>query len=327
MLLKKNKVELIYFFILICILIPQFVIANSEISVEINDEIYENFEEESVLKREAMQELGTDTDKSNANLKLMRVDYEGLTPSFENNVYEYYLTVPSNINNLEVVANSENPNANIEIKGNKDLKEGLNIVEIDVISEDKSNIEKYKIEVTKITDLQLANTNLETLAIENTLLNPVFDNNIVHYTAKVSHLVKDLRTLIIPENEKATVKVEGVNNLKVGKNPILITVVAPNGYTKKEIIIDVYKGAVPVQLQEEKNVEDQEEKIKEEYKVKKTFNSNEEEFQIEKLDDIQESLEIGNSSNEFFISVLKLIILISILVLIIYSKKRKNNKK
>ena len=41
-------------------------------------------------------------------------------------------------------------------------------------SADKTQSKVYKIYVSKTNNLELANTNLETLAIENTLLNPPF---------------------------------------------------------------------------------------------------------------------------------------------------------
>lgn len=326
MIFKKSRINLLCFFILICILLPQIAIANLEQNIK-NEENYieESLKYESILKREASQELGTDTNKNNANLKLMRVGYEGLTPSFESDVYEYYLTVPSNIKDLEVVCNSQNPNANIEIKGNTNLKDGLNIIEINVISENKTKTQKYKIEVTKIENLELANTNLETLAIENTLLNPVFDNNIVHYTAEVSYLVNDLRTLIIPENENAVVNVEGVNNLKVGKNEVLITVIAQNGYTKKEILIDVYKNDMENKTNEEEQNYEQEEK-QESYKIEETSNDNEKEnFEPQKLENVQNIEKVQKeNNNQLWIIILELIILIGIVSIVIYNKKRRN---
>ena len=90
-------------------------------------------------------------------------------------------------------------------------------------------------------NVEASNTNLETLAIENVLLYPVFDNNITNYDAEVSKDVEKLNILAIPENENAKTEMIGNNNLKEGKNLIKVIITAQDGITKKEININVYK--------------------------------------------------------------------------------------
>ena len=90
-------------------------------------------------------------------------------------------------------------------------------------------------------NVEASNTNLETLAIENVLLYPVFDNNITNYDAEVSKDVEKLNILAIPENENAKTEIIGNNNLKEGKNLIKVIITAQDGITKKEININVYK--------------------------------------------------------------------------------------
>ena len=90
-------------------------------------------------------------------------------------------------------------------------------------------------------NVEASNTNLETLAIENVLLYPVFDNNITNYDTEVSKDVEKLNILAIPENENAKTEIIGNNNLKEGKNLIKVIITAQDGITKKEININVYK--------------------------------------------------------------------------------------
>ena len=186
--------------------------------------------EENILKMQLQEELGTDSTSSNVSLKSLRLDTQGITPNFEKDIYEYYLTIPNNIRDIEVLAVSENPNANVEIGGNTDLKEGLNVINIIVTSEDKTAQKIYTIQVTKTANIELANNNLEILAIENTLLYPPFDMVNTNYKAEISSKLDSINILAIPQNESGVVKINGNSNLKQGNNLITIVVTAPNRF-------------------------------------------------------------------------------------------------
>lgn len=45
-----------------------------------------------------------------------------MVPSFETDIYQYDITVPSDKKDIEVLAITENPNAQIEITGNTRIK-------------------------------------------------------------------------------------------------------------------------------------------------------------------------------------------------------------
>lgn len=197
--------------------------------------------EQTDLQRQVEGEQGTDTQSNNATLQVLRLDKEGLIPSFEKNVHEYYLTVPSNVPEIEVLAIGENPNATIEIMGNTGLKEGLNLITVRVTSADKTQNNVYTIQVTKTANIELANTNLEILAIENVLLNPPFDVNETNYKVEISNETENINLLAVQENEQATVEVIGKDNLVEGKNLVSVIVTAPNGFTKKKYQVEVYK--------------------------------------------------------------------------------------
>lgn len=217
---------------------------------------------ESELEKQAQEEPEIQRDdiqleeKSNANLYTLRLDKEGLTPVFEKQIYDYYLTIPTNIQNLEVLAISENPKAKIEITGNTNLQEGLNRILIRVISEDGTQNKVYTILVTKTNQVELANTNLEILAIENVFLNPVFDVSQTIYKAEVANGTEALNVLAIPENEKAMVQITGKENLQEGKNLIIVLVTAQNGFSTKKYEIEVYRR----NKEEEKQFQEEEQK-------------------------------------------------------------------
>ena len=195
--------------------------------------------EESIT---SMSEIvSVDDSKNNAKLDIMRLGIEGITPDFSPDVNEYYLIVDENVKDIDVTAIPQNAEANVKITGNKNLKNGLNKIEIVVTSEDKSEKNKYTINVTKTSNEQNANADLETLAIENYVLTPEFDANETNYTVNVSNNTNNLNILAIASDMNAQVNVTGNTNLKYGNNKVVITVTAENGITLKKYNINAYK--------------------------------------------------------------------------------------
>lgn len=232
--------------------------------------------EETNFQKQAEEQQAVDTKSNNATLQVLRLDKEGIVPSFDKDVYEYYLTINNEINDIEVLAISENSNATIEITGNTDLKEGLNLITIKVISEDKTQSKVYTVQVTKTANIELANTNLETLAIENILLNPPFDITVTHYNIEVSNDTTNLNILAVPENESATVQITGKDNLQEGNNLIEVTVTAQNGFSKKVYEISAYKRNLEEENEYKLEQEANREKLEQIYQVEKTSNELEE---------------------------------------------------
>lgn len=264
-------------------------------------------EQESTFQIQSEEEKGDNKETTNANLQSLRLDIEGITPQFNEQNYEYYLTIPNDITDIDVLAISKNPNASVEISGNKGLKQGLNTITISVTSEDKTKRNEYKIQVTKTANLELANTNLETLAIENALLNPPFDNIETKYKTEVSNKIEKLNILAIPQNEKAKVQIIGGDNLKVGKNIIEITVTAANGITKRKYQIEVYKRNEEQENSYNKEQEDMQNKLEEAYEIEKlSTNTN------ENIDKQQKSNKNTNIVLWVSISTLILVLLIAL---------------
>ena len=269
---------------------------------ESNTTLLNNIEEEESISNEP----------NNANLQILRLNIEGIVPNFNNDVLNYYLTVTQNISNIEILAIPENANATVEIEGNTNLKIGLNNIKIKVLSEDKTQSKVYNIEVTKTVNLEDANTNLETLAIENVLLNPAFENNITQYNCEIANNQDSINILAIPEKENASVKIEGQNNLKEGENIVKIIVTAPNGFTKKEIEIKVYRR----NKKEEATYKEEQSKLEENL---------EKAYEIEKVssDITNNSLDEKYKKNNYvFLVIISLSLIVG--VVFIYYKNKKN---
>lgn len=261
------------------------------------------------FERKAVEEIGTDSQVQNVELKVLRLDREGMVPNFNVGVYEYYLTVLSDVNYIDVFAVAENSNASIEITGNSNLVDGLNTITVKVVSADKTQSKEYNIYVTKTSDVELANTNLEILAVENVLMYPQFDTNITNYNLEVSNEVSFLNVLAVPENEKAIVEVKGNEKLNDGNNLINITVTALNGFSKRVYVINAYKRNSEEEVLFKEEQKANQEDLKELYEVEKIDKENTEVY--EQQGNVKQTNMISG------VSVIVVVILISIILLTI----------
>ena len=274
--------------------------------------------DETTLKKQAKEETGKNNDKSNSKLQNLRLSIEGMVPDFNKDIYNYYLTVNDNINNIEVLTIGENNNSKITVTGNENLKDGLNIIKIQVTSEDNANNSEYIINVTKTNNIEDANTNLETLAIKDVLLYPSFDNSVTNYNVEVSNDTYNITLLAIPEDEEASVDIVKSDVLQEGNNEIKITVTAKNNYTKKDYIINVYKrnDAEEIEYQEEqKKSQESLNNILE--KTSANIQSND--------DNKQEYNEEQNETRNNIFYIIGIILFFTIILLI--NKKLKNKKR
>ena len=241
-------------------------------------------------------------DENNTNLKIMRTNKENIVPNFDKGIFEYYLTVDNNTNSLDLTAVPENENSKVEIIGNKNFKQGSNVVEIKVISPN-GNSNSYKIYVTKTNDIEKANTNLETLAIENVLLYPYFDTTMTKYNVSVDNDVEKLNILAVPENINAKVSIEGNDVLNVGDNTIIVNVFAEDGVTFRKYEIIAHRRNVT----EQESFEEQEEEEAEQLEVLLS------EYGEENI----ENNEINNNENDDKTNKDKIVLVLIIVALVV----------
>ena len=194
---------------------------------------------------------------NNSDLRVLRLNHEGISPTFDKRIKEYYFIAKETIKDLEVTAIPENEEANVTITGNYHLEMGQNTITIQVESKDKTTSSIYQIHVTRTDNIQTANANLENLAIREVLaLNPEFDPNITHYEIEVANDVNSIDVLAIPQREMAKVEISGNQEINVGDNQVKVIVLAENGMTNKKYEIQVHR-----RTQEEEIQKQEEEKI------------------------------------------------------------------
>lgn len=249
----------------------------------------------------------------NTNLSILRLDQEGISPEFNKDIKEYYFIANNTINDLGITAIPENRGATVEITGNKNLKMGENVIDIKVESKDKSKTSIYKIYVTKTNNIELANANLETLAIRQGVLEPEFDSSITKYKVEIANNIDKIDILAVPQKENATVKIIGNGEMKEGDNQIQVVVLAENGTTNKKYDLIVHRRN---QEEEQKYAEErtyQSERLSTILEEKKNEQKNNEETQ--------------NKSNILFIVILISILAIAVTVFIYRYKFKNRNKK
>lgn len=274
-------------------------------------------EESKEDNQEEKEDLTTSNDSS---LKILRLSEEGIVPEFLPDIKDYYFVTSKDFTNLNITAIPNNSDANVRINGNDNLNEGINKITIDVTSKDKTSKSTYTINLTKTKNVEDANANLETLAIENVLLEPIFDTNILNYKANVSNNIENLNIFAVPENTNGKVEIEGGSNLKEGTNIVNIKVTAPNGFSFRNYQVIIHRRTLE---EDEKYQEEQE------ASAKKLSTILEEQENIENIKEENNKEEAEeNKKNDVIkkvIIIIGLIIIVTAEIIIIKKRKAKRN--
>ncbi len=198
-------------------------------------------EEQSIDETQQINIQNENAGDDNTDLAILRLNAEGINPEFNKDIKEYYFVTDKQIDKLDIQAVPVNSDAKVSIQGNENLKNGENTITINVESKDKTKNSAYKIYLTKTNNLDLANASLETLAIRQADLNPLFDSNITKYNLEIANNIDKIDILAIPQRENAKVNIIGNGEMKVGDNKIEIDVTAQNGTTHKKYEITVHR--------------------------------------------------------------------------------------
>lgn len=186
---------------------------------------------------------------SNKALSSLSIEGVELTPKFDKETTQYTVKVEEDVKELKINAKAADSKAKVSIEGNKDLKEGDNVIKIKVTAED-STTRTYFITATKgetagtTTDTKLQ---LSTLSISRVELD--FKPETYSYEFSLSSYVKNLDITATPNQEDAKVEITGNEELKAGKNVITILVSSANGEETANYQLEV---TVPEEVVEKK---------------------------------------------------------------------------
>ncbi len=161
-----------------------------------------------------------------------------ISPQFSNDVDVYNVTVPYDVEKLDLSLYLNDSKATYTVTGNENFQVGkINVVTVTVKAEDGTtrtiifNVTRTTDEDgTKLTDIGLGG---------GYTLQPGFDPDIIGYTINVPGGTDKL-DLNPKAPEGTTVKTYGNENLKEGWNTILVTATDKNGYTRT-YTLSVYK--------------------------------------------------------------------------------------
>ena len=106
---------------------------------------------------------------------------------------------------------------------------------VSIVSPNSSGSSSKTVEKPKEVEKSKINT-LKALSIEGLELVPEFDIDEREYEVKVPYEVTAINVIAEPKDSKASVKIEGNEDLQVGENTVTITVTAENGNESKYLI-------------------------------------------------------------------------------------------
>ncbi len=180
------------------------------------------------------------TVSKNNYLSNLVVEGYNIAPTFNKNTTIYNLTIPNNINTINIIATPEDNQSTITGDGIQNVVEGTNYFKIDVVSE-SGETKTYTIIINKeYSD----NNYIGNLIINNGTLTPEFNKNTNTYNVEVEYDETQLDLNVILENQNATYKILNNRNFKVGNNTVTIEVTAPNGSVRNYTINVLRKDIV-----------------------------------------------------------------------------------
>lgn len=181
-----------------------------------------------------------------SNLGIKPNDFSGFKP----NKLTYDVTVPLDVESIEIYATASDSKASISGTGKKNLKEGLNEFEVVVTAED-GTIKTYTINVTReeakaeeTGTEEATGEGLASLKIADLELTPKFETNVYEYKVKY---IGDATTLDIQTettNPEFIAEVVGNQELVEGENIITILVSDADGNNIATYQITVEKSLV-----------------------------------------------------------------------------------
>lgn len=219
---------------------------------------------------------------NNANLSNLGIrpnDFSG----FKAGTTTYNVTVPENIETIEVYAKAQDPKSKISGTGKRKLQKGKNTASVTVTAEDGTK-KTYTINITRkeqeeekedgeaqgqkdeeSTDEQIKEENgLAKLEIQDVSLSPSFQSNIYEYTVKYIGEETKLNIDAQSTNKEYTVEITGNEELKEGEN--IITILVSDAQSNN---VATYQITVNKSLVDEETIkQEQEDKEKDENKKK-----------------------------------------------------------
>ena len=194
----------------------------------------------------------TSKESSNANLSNLGIrpnDFSGFTPG----TTTYNVTVPEDIESVEVYATAQDSSATVSGTGTKTLEYGANALSVTVTAEDGTT-KTYTINVTREEteqeeeeqpeeDTEVKN-GLSNITIGDLELTPSFATDVYEYTVKYIGEDTSLDIQAVATDPNYTVEILGNEELKEGENIITILVSDEEGNNVATYQLTVNKSLI-----------------------------------------------------------------------------------
>lgn len=203
---------------------------------------------------------GTTTEQPKAKSTNAYLSTLGVRPAeydfsnFAKTKYEYSVTVPNDVNSLQVLYKAADTKAKVKVTGNSGFEVGSNNeIKIVVTAEDGKATKTYKIKVTKLAFEEEKPGNiiedeegvyLTSLELEGLELSPAFAKDTYSYTATLDKDITEIKVNAVANKEKANVEISGNTDLAIGENTINILVKQEDSLAQTVYQITLTKEAI-----------------------------------------------------------------------------------
>lgn len=210
----------------------------------------------------------TDTTSADlSNLGIKPNDFSGFSP----NKTSYDVTVPENVQTIEVYAIAKNSSAKISGTGTQELAIGENKIEV-VVSANDGTTKTYTINIKREGEnkenvsqtTEKVEEGLSELKVENLELTPKFATNVYEYSTKYIGEKTTLDIQAIVTEPTYTAEIVGNENLKEGENVVTILVSDKDGKNVATYQININKSKIDeeaIAKQEEERKQQEQKKL------------------------------------------------------------------
>lgn len=185
--------------------------------------------------KEVSRPLSTDN-----KLKSLSVSNATISPNFSANTTSYTASVPYSVSKLDITAKANDANAKVSITNPTLTADATTKVSVTVTAEN-GNKKTYTISVYRAKDPNyVANddNNLKELTVENFFLSPLFTPDNTRYVIWLPYETETVTVTGIPNDSKASIRVEGGEELLPGQdNEVKVICTAENGTEKAYLVI------------------------------------------------------------------------------------------
>lgn len=172
----------------------------------------------------------TASNKSSNNLlDSLTINNAKMSPTFSKDVTSYSITVPKDVNKLDLDYKLSDSKASVKVVGNDNLKSNKNnVVEIIVTAEDGST-KTYTLNVSFSSDS--SSNKLASLEVKESSLYPKFDSDVNEYKIKLKKHVSKLTIDAIAKDKNSKVEIIDNKNLNKNNSVVLVKVTDKNGFS------------------------------------------------------------------------------------------------